>query len=374
MSDRRPRILLVGPFPPTKGGVTTFMLNLMGSFLSEQFQFIAFTTSRPPKKNTLDNYGYAAIFRGGIGRVISGMAITIFHVLEFPFVVVFRRVDLVQIQASDYQAFWESALYVLWSRLLRRPTVMRIGGAFDVFFANSPNWVRRLIKRVLALPQYVIAQSEMSRAFLAEAGRHQAIFVLPNWPKAGAVLRAGTPARDPVCLFVVGSDARRKGTEEVLGAAKLLNDAADRTRFHFLAVPPVLEEQIASLGLRNVTRIEGFVPHARVLEAMGESDIFLLPSHGEGFPNSLIEAMAHALPSIVTPVGAVPEIARGGGSRIVPVGDAQALAKEIAALGADAGLRSRLGQEAQSNLLQRYTAERVLPGLATLYTSLIRKP
>ena len=46
--QQRPRILLVGPMPPTKGGITTFMLNLMGSYLNEQFEFVPYTTTRPP--------------------------------------------------------------------------------------------------------------------------------------------------------------------------------------------------------------------------------------------------------------------------------------------------------------------------------------
>ena len=52
-----------------------------------------------------------------------------------------------QVQASDYQAFWESAAYVLDGQaMLGKPVVLRIGGAFDVFFADSPPFApRRLI-------------------------------------------------------------------------------------------------------------------------------------------------------------------------------------------------------------------------------------
>jgi hypothetical protein len=105
----RPRVLLVGPMPPTKGGVTTFMLNLMASYLRRDFEFIAFTTSRPPKRNVIDNWGYGAVLRGGPKRILIGILITLWHLLKFPFVVVSRRIALVQIQASDYHVFWEAA-------------------------------------------------------------------------------------------------------------------------------------------------------------------------------------------------------------------------------------------------------------------------
>jgi hypothetical protein len=69
----RPRVLLVGPMPPTKGGVTTFMLNLMASPLAAEVMFIPFTTSRPPKQNVTDNWGYGAILRGGPRRILTAM-------------------------------------------------------------------------------------------------------------------------------------------------------------------------------------------------------------------------------------------------------------------------------------------------------------
>jgi hypothetical protein len=58
--------MLVGPMPPTKGGMTTFMLNLMASPLNEEFEFVPYTVSRPPKKDVIANYGYGAILRDGI--------------------------------------------------------------------------------------------------------------------------------------------------------------------------------------------------------------------------------------------------------------------------------------------------------------------
>ena len=80
MSTARPKVLMVGPWPPTKGGVTTFMRNVVASSLKEKYDFIPFTTSRPGKRNVRgDNYGYAAVFRGGLKRVAQGILITLWH-------------------------------------------------------------------------------------------------------------------------------------------------------------------------------------------------------------------------------------------------------------------------------------------------------
>src|SRR5437879_363800 len=122
MSAARPRILMVGPWPPYRGGLTTFMCNIVRSSLKEKYDFIPFTTSRPYKRNVEgDNYGYGAIFRGGIKRVIKGILVTLWHLVTYPWVLLVWRPTVIQIHAMDYQAFWEMSLYVLMGRILRRP-------------------------------------------------------------------------------------------------------------------------------------------------------------------------------------------------------------------------------------------------------------
>ncbi len=370
--EPRPRILLVGPMPPTKGGVTTFMLNLMGSHLNGEFEFIPYTTSRPPKRDVIDNYGYSALLRGGPRRILAGILLTLWRLLSFPVAVVRGRIDLVQIQASDYFVFWESILYAAIARMLGRPVLLRLGGAFDVFHASSSPAVRRWIAAALSLPHYVIAQSDFAERCIRRAGRSGPLVVLPNWsPEANIVEAARVPSDNPGFLFVAGSEARRKGIEEILTAAQRLDRAGCPARFHLLAMTPSLVERVKALGLANIRAIEGPVQHSRVLEAMRRNDVFLLPSHGEGFPNALIEAMAAGTPSIVTPVGAVPEIVADGCALTVPVGDAAALAEAIDRLAREPELREKLGREALRSLRTRYTEASALPPLTEAYRKLL---
>jgi glycosyltransferase involved in cell wall biosynthesis len=363
---------MVGPFPPTKGGVTTFMLRLMDSRLNERFDFVPFTTSRPPKKNTLNNWGYAAMLRGGIGRLFFGIGVTAWHVLQFPFVLFARNINIVQIQASDYQAFWEAAAYALLAKSCGKRVVFRIGGAFDLFFESSPRRVQQAIRSVLCRPDHIVAQSDIAKAFIARVGADRPIIVVPNWAADDDIHVMSRLGRDNAkFLFIAGSDAKRKGYEEVLGAARILQDKGSTARFVWVGVPPVLAELIEQARLQNIVGIDGFVSRERILQAMREADVLLLPSHGEGFPNSLIEALSCGMPAIATPVGAVPEIAAGGGVRLVPVGDAAELADAIAALADDEALRAQMGNEALENVRRRYTEDSVLPRLADVYEHLL---
>ena len=117
--------------------------------------------------------------------------------------------------------------------------------------------------------------------------------------------------------------------------------------------------------------IEGPAEHTRILELMRSADVFLLPSHGEGFPNSLVEAMAAGMACVVTPVGAVPDMVADGGALVVPVGYAAALRSAIERLAADPELRRRLGEEAQRTIRARCTPSSALPPLADAYRHLL---
>lgn len=374
-ASERPRVLLVGPMPPTKGGVTTFMLNLMASYLRRDFEFSAFSTSRPPKRNVIDNWGYRAVLRGGPLRILTGILITLVHLLQFPCVVVGRRIALVQIQASDYHVFWEAAVYAVLARILRRPVLFRLGGSsFDTFCAKSPAPIRRLISVVLNLPQGVIAQSVFASGCIRRAGRRGPIVILPNWSQDANIVEVfRAPTTTPVFLFIAGTEARRKGVEEVLAAAEKLQRMGSPAHFHFLAMTPMLVKRAGALGLANIRAIEGPASHGRVLELMRGADVFLLPSHGEGFPNALIEAMTAGMAAVVTPVGAVPEIVADGGALTIPVGDSEALSAAIDRLARDGALRQRLGREARSTVLARYTESDALPALAEAYRGLLRR-
>ncbi len=362
--------MLVGPWKWTTGGVTTFMNNVANASLGSEFEILRFNIARPPKRNVTDNYGYGAILKGGVGRLLLGVLITLWHVAIFPFVLLAKRPDVVQVQSSDFQVFWECSLYVGLARALRVPVLMRLGGAFDHFYSVSSPRARGMIRRVLLCPDRLIVQSEYWRQTVETLGRTEGIVVLPNSVPDSLVETAQIGAGEPpLCFFAAGSEAVRKGFDEIVEAMRLLRAESVPVQLHVVAASAELDSKLAQAGLADLVTSEGFLAHAQILEAMRRARIFLLPSRAEGFPNALVEAMALGLAPIVTPVGAIPEIVEGTGAPVIPAKDARALADAVARLVSDSALRARIGQASRDAVRSRYVHTAVMPVLATAWQS-----
>jgi glycosyltransferase involved in cell wall biosynthesis len=176
---------------------------------------------------------------------------------------------------------------------------------------------------------------------------------------------------EPVCLFVAGTEAIRKGVEDVFAAMRAVKAAGLRMRFHLVALPPHLAKRLAEDGIDDLADVEGYVDHETLLAFMRSADIFLLPSRGEGFPNALIEAMASGLACVATPVGAVPEIVQPDGAILVPVCDPASLSEALLRLAKDCDVRTGIAANGRRIVAERYVASVVLPRLEEAWSSIV---
>ncbi|CAM2061033.1 hypothetical protein DSUL_60114 [Desulfovibrionales bacterium] len=114
-----------------------------------------------------------------------------------------------------------------------------------------------------------------------------------------------------------------------------------------------------ALGLHKRVHLHGL--QHNVAPYYTQSDLFVLSSRYEGFPNALCEAMAHGLPVIAAncPSGPAEIIQNGENGLLVPVEDPKALAVVLDHLLGDNALRSELSIKAQ-NVLDRFSAKQVM--------------
>ncbi|MFH1071698.1 MAG: glycosyltransferase, partial [Candidatus Glassbacteria bacterium] len=84
-----------------------------------------------------------------------------------------------------------------------------------------------------------------------------------------------------------------------------------------------LRRRIAGYGLAGKILFTGALPPEEIPALMRAADVFCLPSWREGWPNTVVEALACGLPVVATGVGGIPEMIREGeNGLLVPLRDA----------------------------------------------------
>lgn len=181
--------------------------------------------------------------------------------------------------------------------------------------------------------------------------------VLHNGVDAAALNRAAEPRRvaeelgltpgAPV-VSMIGEIGPRKDQETFLRALARLDDPAVTVLIAGAgpdAETARLRALILELGLDGRVRWLGFRRDVSSLLAL--SDLLVLPTREEGFPNTLLEAMALGVPVVTTPVDGIPELIDDGvHGLLLPPGDADAFARSIRALLDDPARRRGLATAA----------------------------
>jgi len=105
------------------------------------------------------------------------------------------------------------------------------------------------------------------------------------------------------------------------------------------------------LGLQDRCRFHGFLPQRRLAPLVAQADLMIVSSRHEAGPVAMLEAAALGVPTVGTAVGHVQDLAPQA-AVAVPVGDAESLAREVAALLADDQRRLALARRAQEFALR----------------------
>ena len=207
-----------------------------------------------------------------------------------------------------------------------------------------------------------IIDNGVDLARFAEADRHRAA-ARERLGVAGGELVVGTvgrlaPVKNQRMLIESAGDAAASGSHEIV--LVLVGDGPEKERLAAAA-------QSAPPGLRVV-----LAGAQRPEEWLPAFDVFALSSGSEGLPIALLEAMACGVATIVTAVGAMPEVVdHGRAGLVVAPGDRQALGEAIAALLDDARRREALGAAGLSRVRERHSAERMARDYEALYRKVL---
>jgi glycosyltransferase involved in cell wall biosynthesis len=290
-----------------------------------------------------------------------------------------ERVDLIHMHG------WGACT---WGRiaalLLRLPAVVHERANYGkVPLAQRP------IERLLApLTDHAFAVSESTRRFCIEKRhlRPEIVETLyngillndlpPTTPEWRAALRAEfDTAPDNPLLGIVGRIEAHKGHADALRALRQVLSRYPAAKCWIVgdgSYETEIRRFVAEWGLSGAVRFLGFRRDVRqVIQCF---DIQLFPSHREGTPNTLYEAMLAGLPIVATTVDGQGEIlAHEKTALLCDPGDSARMAAHIERLLADPGLRARLGAAVRARISD-FDGLRCIRRMEEVYLKLLQAP
>ncbi len=181
-------------------------------------------------------------------------------------------------------------------------------------------------------------------------------------------------AEDEVLIGVVGRLIPLKGHQQLIDAlAQLQRQGLTRWQAVFVGggeLHETLQGAIATAGLQGRIHLLGV--RSDMADVLAALDVYAMPSHHEGLPMALLEAMAASRAVVASAVGSIPEVIRDGVSGLlVPPQDVPALAQALLRPMTDPDLRQSLGREARQTVLDRFSAQRTAQAYEALYDEVL---
>lgn len=192
--------------------------------------------------------------------------------------------------------------------------------------------------------------------------------VIPNFVDATEVVDSHV-IRDSINrVLYVGGVIESKGCLDIIEVAKSFPEI----EFKLIGNP---EENCvkAAEAVSNVI-LAGTMPHSEIIEEMKHADVFMFLTYfpGEGFSNSLAEAMAAGLPCIVTDWAANKDMIEDKGGVVVPVNGIEEACKGLEWM-ADQGIRKQQSEFNIEKIKREYADSVVQAQYVNCYESLLTK-
>ena len=286
------------------------------------------------------------------------------------------------VHAHEFRTL-ENLLVTPVAAALKKPIVLSPHGTISRSTGRGRfkrGWDRLLGSGVAQRIDQVVALTESEKAEVQDLwgqfGRRSTptrFNIVPNgiWPEDFTRLPSADQIRqrygleDAPTVLYLGRLQQRKGVDVLVQAFQ----RADVSHSRLLIVGPhegmLPTIQALSEGDSRII-CTGYLGGDERLAALSAGDIFALPAIGEGLSMAVLEAMAAAIPVVLSPGCNMPEVAPAGAGFVVEAG-ADYFAEKLRILLSDGALRAEMGGRARRLVEEKYSWERVAAELESVY-------
>lgn len=363
-------MLLISPLPPPPGGIATWTLNLLKYFepsgkLNANIELVHLSNAR--------RFG-AITDKRFLTRIFSGILNFIFFFKKFFINLKFGKKQLVHITSSGSFSILRDLTITVVSKIYKAEVLIHIRFGRVPTLYQSRNLEGILFKFLVSLADKIVTIDE--HTFLLLSKRYPAkVVYLPN-PVSDSFLENVTQKsgleknqQNHIILFV-GHVIAQKGIYDLI---KALDDMPN-IHLKIAGYVTQLEKERVIKAANNYPDLHlsilGNLNQYELQQELNSCTLFCLPSHSEGFPNAVLEAMASEVPMVVSDVGEIPSMIRYNGQEtawIFKAKDVSGLRTAILSALADPEEREKRANLAKTKVLSSYTSPKVFGDLQNIW-------
>lgn len=350
----RPRVLMIGPSLGALGGMTTVEQNILDAIDCGENKVVFIPTyneGNKAKKLVIAAAAYA--------RYVSAL----------------KQCDLVHVHMASRGSYARKKVFMESAFKRGVPVVLHLhSGEFSMWFGKECDDAQRDdIRRTFHKCAAVIVLSEEWRDCLLSQSVCEAskLHVLHNAVPVPA--RPCSPCSRQDVLFLGRLDAN-KSPDVLLRASSGILEQYPNAKLIFGGdgYPEHYEALAQELGIADRCEFLGWVSGDAKEELFARAGVYCLPSKNEGMPMSVLEAMAHGIPTIATPVGGVPQVITDGENGfLMPVDNENALSEILCELMASPELRESIGAAGRKTIQSDFSIDRNVDELVEIYRELV---
>jgi glycosyltransferase involved in cell wall biosynthesis len=344
-------ILMIGPDISSKGGMSSVIkLFQENSSLSEKIIYLSSYKYKNPFIQIFFFWGFLTKY--------------LFYLMTD------NNIKLIHIHTASNGSFFRKSIIFYIAKFFKKKVIMNVHPVnFVNFYNKSPILVKKIIENILNNSDSILVLSEAIKSKVSGICQNKNIQVLYNPIEVKEIVRKDN---EKINILFLGRLCEAKGVYDILEATKItqnnnfiINLYGDGNINEFKTI-------IKNNNIEDKILIKDWISGEEKDIVFEQSDIYLLPSHHEGLPMSILEAMAYGLPIISTPVGGIPDAVEDGvNGFLIQPGDSHALAEKIDILVNNKELREKMGQESYRIAKEKFDIKTITKQLHNIYNQLI---
>lgn len=370
------KVLLVSPYSKVKvGGIGTWTKIMLDYCKDRQDVELYFqnTATSLPKRAALSN---------GFFHILIGSVDSLSILLKLVFNLIRYKPDVVHYTSSAGFGLYKDSVAVFFvKKVFKKQFIIhwRFGRIPELGKQKNKEW--EMLSRCVSKASASIVIDESSYNTLENEGFDN-VYITPNpiSPQLEDVSRqldvdCVCEQRDEGTVLFVGHILKTKGIVELINATKD-NPAVKRLIVIGPFFDEAFEQEMHALALDTSKASQwiywaGELEREKVFEYYKRCSVFCLPSYTEGFPNTVIEAMALGCPIVSTKVGAIPEMLNDNCGKLVEAKEVDKLADTIRDVIENKPMAIEIGKNARDKVLNQYVIDKVYQMYYSIWSRLL---